>query len=114
MQEGVCVARNEGTPQGGPLSPLLANLLQHEQCTEHDLRQVWTVEMMAPGNHLIFAATGISDSPMLPRIQYRNQHCVTHSVLMRARNRTVRCIQAFHDLARKTIRMHSTGQEMPL
>jgi RNA-directed DNA polymerase len=27
MQQGVCVARHEGTPQGGPLSPLLANLL---------------------------------------------------------------------------------------
>jgi RNA-directed DNA polymerase len=27
MQEGVSVTRNEGTPQGGPLSPLLANLL---------------------------------------------------------------------------------------
>lgn len=27
MQDGVCVARSEGTPQGGPLSPLLANLL---------------------------------------------------------------------------------------
>jgi RNA-directed DNA polymerase len=27
MQDGVCVARYEGTPQGGPLSPLLANLL---------------------------------------------------------------------------------------
>jgi RNA-directed DNA polymerase len=27
LQQGVCVERNEGTPQGGPLSPLLANLL---------------------------------------------------------------------------------------
>ena len=27
MQAGVCTARHEGTPQGGPLSPLLANLL---------------------------------------------------------------------------------------
>lgn len=27
MRDGVCVVRNEGTPQGGPLSPLLANLL---------------------------------------------------------------------------------------
>jgi RNA-directed DNA polymerase len=27
MQDGACVARDEGTPQGGPLSPLLANLL---------------------------------------------------------------------------------------
>jgi fructose-1,6-bisphosphatase II len=89
-------------------------LLEAEHCTEQDFRKAWTVEMMAPGNHLIFAATGISDSPMLPGIQYRGKHCVTHSVLMRARNRTVRRIQAYHDLDRKTIRMHSTGQEMPL
>jgi len=27
LQNGVCVERHEGTPQGGPLSPLLANLL---------------------------------------------------------------------------------------
>ncbi len=27
MQDGVCLSREEGTPQGGPLSPLLANLL---------------------------------------------------------------------------------------
>lgn len=27
MAEGVCIARHQGTPQGGPLSPLLANLL---------------------------------------------------------------------------------------
>jgi RNA-directed DNA polymerase len=27
LRQGVCVERHEGTPQGGPLSPLLANLL---------------------------------------------------------------------------------------
>jgi RNA-directed DNA polymerase len=27
LQDGVCIERYEGTPQGGPLSPLLANLL---------------------------------------------------------------------------------------
>ena len=27
MQDGVCIERQEGTPQGGPLSPMLANLL---------------------------------------------------------------------------------------
>jgi len=91
-----------------------AQLLDNNVCTEAELRKVWTVEMMAPGSHVIFAATGISDSPMLPGILYRDQHCITHSILMRARNRTVRRIQAYHDIARKTIRMHSNNQEVSL
>jgi RNA-directed DNA polymerase len=37
MQEGVCVAREEGTPQGGPLSPLLANLLLDD--LDHELER---------------------------------------------------------------------------
>jgi fructose-1,6-bisphosphatase II len=90
------------------------NLLGDGLCTEEDLHRVWTVEMMAPGEHLIFAATGISDSPMLQGIRYRNDHCVTHSVLMRARHRTVREITAYHDLRRKTIRFQSTGREATL
>jgi fructose-1,6-bisphosphatase II len=89
-------------------------LLYDGGLTEHDLKMAWTVEMMAPGDHLIFAATGVSDSPMLRGIQYQGQHCITHSVLMRARNRTVREITAYHDLTRKTVRLQSTGQEMSL
>lgn len=89
-------------------------LLESGECTEDDLRRVWPVETMVPGSHVIFAATGISDSPMLPGIRYGTRHCITHSILMRARNRTVRRIQAFHDLRSKTIRRHSTGEEIPL
>jgi RNA-directed DNA polymerase len=38
MSEGVCVVREEGTPQGGPLSPLLANLLLDELDKELEKR----------------------------------------------------------------------------
>ncbi len=89
-------------------------LLHTSACSEEDLQKVWSVEQMAPGNHIIFAATGISDSPMLPGIQYRGRHCITHSILMRFRNRTVRHIRAYHDLESKTIRLHSTGEEISL
>jgi fructose-1,6-bisphosphatase II len=51
---------------------------------------------------------------MLPGIQYRNQYCITHSILMRARNRTVRRIEAYHDVDHKTVRLGSTGEEVKL
>lgn len=38
LQNGVCVERYEGTPQGGPLSPLLANLLLDDLDRELDRR----------------------------------------------------------------------------
>lgn len=38
MKEGVCVGRNEGTPQGGPLSPLLSNILLDELDKELEKR----------------------------------------------------------------------------
>ncbi len=90
---------------------MLANELKY---TDEYLAKVWTVDEMAQGDHIIFAATGISDSPMLPGIHYRDQHCITHSILMRARNRTVRRIEAFHDIGRKTLRVGSTDEEVSL
>lgn len=38
MQEGVCVSSEEGTPQGGPLSPLLSNILLDELDKELEKR----------------------------------------------------------------------------
>jgi RNA-directed DNA polymerase len=38
MLDGVCVKREEGTPQGGPLSPLLANILLDELDKELERR----------------------------------------------------------------------------
>jgi RNA-directed DNA polymerase len=38
LQQGVCVERHEGTPQGGPLSPLLANLLLDDLDQELEAR----------------------------------------------------------------------------
>jgi fructose-1,6-bisphosphatase II len=89
-------------------------LITEQNVSTEDFHKVWTVDEMAPGDNLIFAATGISDSPMLPGIRYRGNHCITHSILIRARNRTVRLIQAYHDLKLKTVRLHSTGEEISL
>ena len=89
-------------------------LIQEDGCTQDDFDKIWSVDEMAQGEHIVFAATGISDSPMLQGIRYEGQHCITESILMRARNRTMRRIVAHHDIQRKTMRLSSTGQEVDI
>lgn len=69
---------------------------------------------LARGDSIVFCATGITDSPLLRGIKVAGHKAITRSVLMRARSRTVRFIDAHHDLESKTIRLRSTGQEQEL
>jgi fructose-1,6-bisphosphatase II len=56
----------------------------------------------------IFCATGISDSALVPGVRLIGRKAITHSILMRARSRTVRYIKAIHDLDKKTIHLRSS------
>lgn len=66
---------------------------------------------LASSKNVVFAATGISDSPLLPGLEVRGSIATTHSVLMRAKSGTVRFITAHHDLKRKTIALRSSKGE---
>jgi fructose-1,6-bisphosphatase II len=66
---------------------------------------------LASGDNIVFAATGISTSPLLDGVRVRGSVATTHSVIMRARSGTVRFIEAHHDLDRKTIHLRSTQAE---
>ena len=66
---------------------------------------------LASGDQIVFAATGISTSPLLDGVSVRGTVATTHSVLMRAKSGTVRFIEAHHDLSRKTIHLRSTQAE---
>jgi fructose-1,6-bisphosphatase II len=79
-----------------------------------ELSRVYHAEDLASGDDVIFCATGISDSPLLPGVRFEGTSAETHSILMRAKTRTVRYIRAVHDLSRKTIRLRSTHAEQAL
>ncbi len=79
-----------------------------------ELQSVFYAADLAKGNNIIFCATGVSDSPLLRGVRVRGHTAVTHSILMRARSRTVRMVEAYHDLAHKTIRLRSTRRETPI
>lgn len=77
------------------------------------LDKVFRSRDLARGNSILFCATGISASPLLKGVHVDGQTAVTHSVLMRIKSRTVRFIEAHHDLCTKTIRLRSTSEETP-
>jgi len=79
--------------------------------SEDELNWVYTAEEIVPGDSAIFCATGISDSPLLPGVKLIGKTAITHSILMRARSKTVRRIQATHDLERKTLHLRSDSKE---
>ena len=81
---------------------------------EQELRQVYYAEDLAQGSGIVFCATGISDSPLLPGVRFLGHIATTHSIVMRAKTRTVRYIKSVHDLTTKTIRLRSTRAEQEL
>jgi fructose-1,6-bisphosphatase II len=66
---------------------------------------------LARGEDIVFAATGVSDSPLLRGVRVEGNVARTHSVLMRAKSGTVRFIESHHHLDRKTIHLRSKQVE---
>lgn len=78
---------------------------------EMDMRKTFHVDDLIMGDRALFCATGISDSPLLPGVKLIGPTATTHSILMRAKSRTVRHITAVHNLDHKTIRLRSAERE---
>ena len=79
MADGVCCERHEGTPQGGPLSPLLANLLLddldqelerrgHRFCRYADDCNIY-VRSQAAGERVMASVTAFLEEPAPPQGQ---------------------------------------------
>lgn len=78
---------------------------------ESELTKVFSADDLAHGNHVIFCATGISDSPMLRGVRIRKHTVITHSLIMRAHTHSLRYIETHHDLRTKMVRLRSTRQD---
>src|ERR1700737_1679928 len=76
-----------------------------------DLDRVFFVDDLAQGENIVFCATGISDSALLRGVKSKGTTAITHSILMRAKSKTVRLIRALHNLQNKTIRLRSDNRE---
>lgn len=78
------------------------------------LETVFRSRDLARGDDILFAATGISDSPLLNGVEVHGTTAITHSVLMRSRSGTVRYLNSEHNLLKKTIHLRSSVNEVPI
>jgi fructose-1,6-bisphosphatase II len=79
---------------------------------EQDVDRVFSADDLANGKNIIFCATGISDSALLRGVKTKGAAmAVTHSILMRAKSKTVRFVRTVHNLHTKTIRLRSDQRE---
>lgn len=62
----------------------------------YDLDKILTIEDLAKGDDIFFAATGVSDGDLLRGVRYYSGGASTNSIVMRCRSGTVRFIETFH------------------
>lgn len=78
------------------------------------LETVFRSRDLACGEDILFAATGISDGPLLKGVEVHGATAVTHSLLMRSRSGTVRYLSSEHNLLKKTLHLRSSQIEVSI
>jgi len=61
-----------------------------------DPKRIYTAEELAPGKNIVFAATGVTDGPLLKGVRFFGDGVRTTSLVMKLTNRKVRFIESIH------------------
>ncbi len=99
-----CAAKAAGGGMLGRLLPLAASgsLLAESQLPsspgDPETRRVRTVDELVAGRHIFFAATAITDNPLLDGVRYHGARAETASIILRAETGIRRVILAEHVL----------------
>ena len=70
--------------------------------TVENLNKVYSTKDLASGD-VMFAATGVTDGTLLKGVRIFDNIARTHSIIMRSKTKTVRLIEAEHNLLKKPI-----------
>jgi retron-type reverse transcriptase len=76
MRDGTCVVSEEGTPQGGPLSPLLSNIVLDELDWELDRRDLKFVRYPL---HKHWIPLRLQDNRLVKRRGVQDERKILHS-----------------------------------
>ena len=69
-----------------------------------DLNRVLTLDDLAPGENIVFTATGITDGDLVRGVRFFGNNARTHSIVMHSQSGTVRFIESVHRLGARARR----------
>jgi fructose-1,6-bisphosphatase class II len=72
---------------------------QRERMTQYginDVHKTYTAEELAPGENIIFAATGVTDGALMQGVRFFGEGVRTSSVIMKMASRKVRFVEGIH------------------
>ncbi len=68
-----------------------------------DRNKIYTMNDLVKGD-VMFSATGVTDGTLLKGVNFRDNTATTNSVVMRSKTKTIRYVDAYHDLNIKNIK----------
>ena len=72
---------------------------QRERMTQYgisDVNKIYTAEELAPGENIIFAATGVTDGALMQGVRFFGEGVRTSSIVMTRASRKVRFVEGIH------------------
>jgi fructose-1,6-bisphosphatase II len=101
VTEGVisaCAVKAMGGAMLGRLAPQSEGELRAIREAGLELRQILTCDEIISGDAVFFAATGITDGPLLSGVSYQGNRASTNSMILRGETHTRRIVHAEHRL----------------
>lgn len=101
VPEGVtaaCAVKAMGGAMLGRLSPQSAEERAAIDAAGLDSKRILSCNELVSGDQIFFAATGVTDGPLLVGVKYHGHVANTHSLLIRSETKVRRIIQAEHIL----------------
>ena len=91
-----CAVRAAGGAMLGRLAPQSGAEREALKDAGLDTRRILTAEELVGSNQVFFAATGITDGPLLEGVRYHGERATTHSLILRGETHTRRKMVAEH------------------
>jgi len=107
--EGVLTAAAMRCLNGEIFARLVVTKPEHEErCRTMgitDVKRVYTSQDLASGEHIVFAATGVTDGPLMKGVRFFGDGTRTSSLVMQSNPARIRFVDTIHVEESKTVRV---------